>query len=1181
MYEHACTLYLSPLAKFPGPKLAASTHWYEAYFDLFHNGRGGQMTFEIKRMHDRYGPIVRINPDELHIDDPDFYSEIYCNSSPTRPIDKSDKFKYRFNIPNATFSTSTAEHHRVRRAAIAPFFSKARVRNLNDNLKLITERISHRLSTEFAGTGRVVDAGDIWSSMTADVITELAFGRSKGFSDAPEFKSPFSQAMGNLAWAGHWNYHFGFLVTMMNWVPDRILGVLVPPFKPILDYRSDTQHQIQDIFSGKNVQAKENSTPTVFQDILESTLPPQELTLQRLIEEATSVNGAGQETVTWTLTVATFHIIDKPHIRDLLRSELTEAMPDPSTVLPWEELEKLPYLSAVIAEALRLSYGQVQRLPRINRLGIWKYGDMEIPPGVTVGMDAYHMHTNETVFPDALEFKPERMATPGVQERPAPAIDSVSPTELTPGVKRRKLRKGTRSCWECKRRKVRCEFVSPTETVCIHCQRRGTRCLGQDVGDQATSPFGGSPGVGGRLVRVKALANHPPQKNASTDAHDVSPTDGPTLSVPAPSLTSTEDTNLALDDGDKPSRPKNPTPGPVVNSSSKYENISLALHSALPSRGDLEIMWKAGAHVSIHFNQVMSIAYPDLESLESNWPEKLLEVPTPTTHPVLLAKHMFLVITFLQYLDPVLMDKVENLSEYPCDMMKRLAGIVIGLVTTNDDLLGSVEALEVLMAEGIYHANSGNLRRAWVAFRRAMAVAQLMGMHRKKVHTLKVIDRNSKCDAKFLWNRIVYTDRFLCLLLGLPQGSMDRSMALEPMLSKDTPMGQLERMHCAIASRILERNEADDVSGDFTETQEIDLELQRAAAIMPSRWWSAPKLASVTSRTGHGDKTIFWDMLRLVNQLYHYNLLNQIHLPFILRFDSTERGHDYSQTMCVNASREVLSRFIEFRSFNHVASCCRAVDFFALLAALTLLLAHLDSHRRRRLDGSINFLAHQHSGDRAMVEQALENMEVVARVSHDSLSFKNASLLRRLLAIEEEAAGGYPWRTHNMTIPDEQVLASEQSDPEQRPHHAKGGSSGLRIRIPYFGTIRIAREGIISEEQGQPDADAGQSVLGDETEGQYENPSANGPSTGKAIGGGNTTAPESEDRQATNNNMNPQGGSDGLEPGRGPGADEIMLQDNMWNFGPPQSGMVEEATQQYDLYPGMMAGVDDWAFQGV
>lgn len=252
-------LYFSPLAKFPGPKLAALTHWYEVYYDLVCRG-GGQMTFEIKRMHEKYGPVVRVNPDELHIDDPDFYSEVYCNSTPTKPIDKSKKFKYRFNIPNATFSTATAEHHRLRRAAIAPFFSKVRVRNLNENLKQITERISHRLSTEYAGTGRVLEASDIWGSMTADVITELAYGRSANFASGPDFKSAFSQAMGNLAWAGHWNAHFGFLVSMMNWVPDSILGTLVPPFKPILEYRSvNTPHPLPKVIPHINL--KSNRSP--------------------------------------------------------------------------------------------------------------------------------------------------------------------------------------------------------------------------------------------------------------------------------------------------------------------------------------------------------------------------------------------------------------------------------------------------------------------------------------------------------------------------------------------------------------------------------------------------------------------------------------------------------------------------------------------------------------------------------------------------------------------------------------------------------------------------------------------------------------------------------------------------------------------------------------------------------
>lgn len=45
-------LYLSPLAKFPGPKLAALTQWYEFYFNIV---KDGQFIWEIKRLHEQYG----------------------------------------------------------------------------------------------------------------------------------------------------------------------------------------------------------------------------------------------------------------------------------------------------------------------------------------------------------------------------------------------------------------------------------------------------------------------------------------------------------------------------------------------------------------------------------------------------------------------------------------------------------------------------------------------------------------------------------------------------------------------------------------------------------------------------------------------------------------------------------------------------------------------------------------------------------------------------------------------------------------------------------------------------------------------------------------------------------------------------------------------------------------------
>ena len=45
-------LYLSPLAKFPGPKLAALTRCYEAYYDIVLKGQFG---FNIQDMHKKYG----------------------------------------------------------------------------------------------------------------------------------------------------------------------------------------------------------------------------------------------------------------------------------------------------------------------------------------------------------------------------------------------------------------------------------------------------------------------------------------------------------------------------------------------------------------------------------------------------------------------------------------------------------------------------------------------------------------------------------------------------------------------------------------------------------------------------------------------------------------------------------------------------------------------------------------------------------------------------------------------------------------------------------------------------------------------------------------------------------------------------------------------------------------------
>jgi hypothetical protein len=415
----------------------------------------------------------------------------------------------------------------------------------------------------------------------------------------------------------------------------------------------------------------------------------------------------------------------------------------------------------------------------------------------------------------------------------------------------------------------------------------------------------------------------------------------------------------------------------------RHESLIEVLLRSLPSREDIEMISKAHGRVSIFFHEVST-------------PEGLLEIPGPNAHPTLVARYMLLLATFLQQLHPDVHEEIKRLSEPPRAITKRLANTAIAMVTRDDELVGSIEGLECVVLEATYWLNWGNLQRSLITLRRAVVIAQLMGLHPSGQY--KVLDPKTEAYLQPLWIRILHCERALCLFVGLPQASLDHSMASEELLANETPMGRIERIHSVIASRILARNESKSNPHDFTLTQELDIELQKAAKSLPSKWWLIPNLSSVKD----DQQALFSNSRRLVDQMFHYNLLNLLHLPHMLRA-SAKHNYDYSKMMCVNASREMLSRFIMFRSSNRVASSFRAIDFLALIAGMTLLLAHLDSHRFPQSD---NLLAHQCISDRAMIEQVEENMVEVGRLNSDALSVQSADLLRRLSAIEIQVADG-------------------------------------------------------------------------------------------------------------------------------------------------------------------------------
>lgn len=69
--------------------------------------------------------------------------------------------------------------------------------------------------------------------------------------------------------------------------------------------------------------------------------------------------------------------------------------------------------------------------------------------------------------------------------------------------KRRKVRKGTRSCWECKRRKIRCIYSSAEEAVCAGCTGRGAPCVSQDLPENSSPATQGSRHLVERIAKLE------------------------------------------------------------------------------------------------------------------------------------------------------------------------------------------------------------------------------------------------------------------------------------------------------------------------------------------------------------------------------------------------------------------------------------------------------------------------------------------------------------------------------------------------------------------------------------------------------------------------------------------------------------------------------------------------------
>lgn len=169
------------------------------------------------------------------------------------------------------------------------------------------------------------------------------------------------------------------------------------------------------------IQADDVDYPLVYSHLrekLEHSSPPQPNIDQCLRLEMLDHLIAGHEGSGFTMTYILYEISLHPAIQKSLREEL-RSLPSESTTA--HALNTLPLLNSIVLESMRVHPTAPGPWPRrsptstvLRRPG---FPDLPIPKGTTFSASAYTLHKNEAVFPEPMEWRPERWMQVNEEQR--------------------------------------------------------------------------------------------------------------------------------------------------------------------------------------------------------------------------------------------------------------------------------------------------------------------------------------------------------------------------------------------------------------------------------------------------------------------------------------------------------------------------------------------------------------------------------------------------------------------------------------------------------------------------------------------------------------------------------------------------------------------------------------------
>ncbi|KAL3471025.1 hypothetical protein BJX99DRAFT_263642 [Aspergillus californicus] len=588
---------------------------------------------------------------------------------------------------------------------------------------------------------------------------------------------------------------------------------------------------------------------------------------------------------------------------------------------------------------------------------------------------------------------------------------------------RHRMRLGTHSCAECRRRKVRCIYA-PHSNICRQCEAHCTPCHKQGARNVPASTDNGTAVefLGERIQQLErvvgqmCMSQHiAADRSVSAGVQGFNPEQALQYLCPGYDKSPGPRRTDKNDDSDEQA---SQLEGPLLDLMQRALSIE---HSVQPLPLSLPLSTPRGNR-TIQALRALKLRGDDLRLVlrmtEKYWalwpvlPPGFIQVlPPPQRLDVdsaidfinksfesgiseVVAKGVLWLALCIQQLPS---DFDPHHHDLPCSRAALLEAYLKGaeqLLEGPYNTQKDVTFLECLLLQAKIHINLGKPRKSWLTVRHAINTALLQGVQ----HTQGPASEK----MELIWLELWSYDRQLSMFLGLPYSVPNSHPTLSTTL--DDKLFQYMRSIGVISGLIGERNL--NMTTTDSVSPELERELARMRDLIPADW----------TLSNGVELSLAQVFTKQIGKFYYNLLLKNAHIPYMLRGSSKNMGNSSSHAIALSASREMIEHYHGLR---HSPQCelliCDLMDFQVFTAAMVLAINLLSRPVERD--------AQQDIADWSVIYGLAQTLERLARAMTCSVARQAADVLNYLYA-----AG----------------------------HGIYSRRESFEVVIPYFGKVRIS-----------------------------------------------------------------------------------------------------------------------------